>query len=629
MNTDVLGYLTGKGMELKRAGGYEVHTACIFCHEEQGKRGRLYINVDPDAEIPGLFHCKICDQRGALVTIKRHFGDETSPREDNTMIRREILKKAAEYYHDRLADNEEVLRWLKQERGLTLETIVKHQIGWADGGLLGVLREEGYKTADIIATGLVSERGERIGDFLRDQVTIPYHVAGSVVLIRGKEIGGKYLTPPGAKTRLFNSDAIWETDEVIITEGEFDALVLEQQGYKAVGAPGANVWQDTWDGYFAHVRRVYIVFDPDETGKRGADKLREKLSPRSRIVSLPVPDGVDPKDVDPTYLLVQRRMPVEEFQGLLDAAGGSLLITVDEAFREHQEIQGLTGIRLGIEHLDLMLTPGLLPSQVMVVLAKTGTGKTIFLLNLFHRMQEVQKELKILFVSLEQTRGEWFERARRIHRFYDHDATDTSTLDLWRERLLIVDKNRLGPDTLVGLLEEYEYEMGSKPDVVAIDYLGYWAQSFKGERYERTSDAIMSLKAIAKEHRVAIIAPHQVSRGTSPGAEPQLDAARDAGVVEETADFLLTLWNTDSQHGKDPAERKGLVKCRIAKSRHGGVGVIEEFRFAPLTLAMVPMGDMLSGRAKAELDHLLGKMTWEESVYQHKLGDPPTARVTI
>jgi replicative DNA helicase len=289
-----------------------------------------------------------------------------------------------------------------------------------------------------------------------------------------------------------------------------------------------------------------------------------------------------------------------------------------------------SGLRLGIDQLDLVFHPGMLPGQVMVILAKTGTGKTIFLLNLFQRMASIKEDIRILFISLEQTAAEWYERARRIHRFYNLDADDGDTLDYWREKLLIVDKNRLRADTYVGLLKEFTYEMGRKPDAVAIDYLGYWAQAFPGERYTRTSDAVMAMKEIGKDEGIFTAAPHQVSRGTSPGSKPTLDAARDAGVVEETADFLLTLWNPDTQYAKNPKEKKGIVHCAVEKSRHGGVGAVQDFRFAPLTLAMVPIGEeedtLFTQRAKRELEYadpsLKPRLSWEDAIYKHQLGSP-------
>lgn len=626
MSVDVLRYLESKGLQLKRAGGWEIHTACMFCGEDPQARGRLYINTDPDAEIPGLFECKICDKHGALPTIQRFFGDEPerSKEDDDRWIgRREIFAEAASYYHECLAEHPDVYKWLRgPDRGLTLETIQKAQLGYANGGLLHHMREKGYQTKDLIETGLVVEYSGRLQDSLREMVTIPYFVTGNVVTIRGRKwpfdgSGAKYKTLGGNSVRLYNSDAVWDATELILTEGEFDALTVKQLGFdNVVACPGAGVWQDAWDGYLAQTRRVFAVFDNDAAGNKGLAKLLERFGPKIKPVNLS-----EEGKCDPTTWVAQGGTP-EEFQNLLSASIGGLLITVDEAEKEHSSLQGLEGLKFGIPKLDVTIAPGLLPSQVMVVLAKAGTGKTLFLLNLFQRilMCPGQEDFKILFISLEQTRGDWWERARRIYRFYNLDADDRECMDFWRERILLVDKNRLSEAELLTVLDDYRERMGADPDLVGIDYLGYWAQGFKGERYERVSDAIMSIKSVAKDRRLRVVTPHQVSRVAKYGEEPDADSARDAGVVEETADFLLTLWSPDAQLGRKEEDKSGIVSSRIGKSRHGGRGVKIDMQFAPLTLALVPEGDPLQHYARVELGLEQEHQTWEDAIFAHRTG---------
>ena len=643
--TDVRGYLESKSLQLKSAGPSNVHTACFFCGEDDRKRGRLYVNIDPSAEIPGLYHCKLCDAKGSLVSLKKYFGDvdERAVESDADHNRLQILAAAATYYHEALGDHPQAFEWLRVKRGLGLSTIVEHQLGYADGGLYSFLRDQGYRTADLLNSGLVIEdrRAGRATDSLHHMVTIPYHVSGNVMQIRGRTFpykgdgypeeldGPKYKTPPNQKSRLFNSGAAWDAEELIVTEGEFDAMVLSQAGFAAVGVPGANGWQDAWDGYLETVKRVYVTFDNDSAGVEGAAKLRDRFGPKVRVVEMPLAEPGKPKN-DPTEWLIHQGHTAADFRELLeltDSAG--LLVTVDQAAVEHLEIQGLDGIRLGIEDLDAAINPGLLPYQLMVILAKSGTGKTLILLNSMHRMAQTQPDLKFLFVSLEQTRGEWFERARRIFRFYNLNADDDDVLDFWRERMLMVDKNRLSQTDFNAVLDDYEYRMGRVPDVVMVDYLGYWAQSFKGDRYERTSDAVMALKQIAKERRTTIIAPHQISRMTKYGEEPDADTARDAGVIEETADFVLMLWSPDhapirGNDGSEEEHKSGLVHCRVGKSRHGGRGSLSTLQFAPQSLVLLPHHSedrnqkRLMEMARNELFYASVNEAWEVSHLRHR-----------
>jgi hypothetical protein len=199
----------------------------------------------------------------------------------------------------------------------------------------------------------------------------------------------------------------------------------------------------------------------------------------------------------------------------------------------------------------------------------------------------LQPESKVLFLSLEQTRGDWWDRARRIYRFYNEGTTDADAADYWRQRIWLDDRNRVNEEQLRAVLDDFVYEVGHPPHLLAVDYLGYFARSFKGEPYQRTGDAVMALKSIAKEYRIPIIAPHQVSRSVKQGSAPHMDAARDSGVVEETADFVLSLWSEDTEHGRTLEDKTGKTHLRIEKSRHGGVGSDEILWFGLNNLVLI------------------------------------------
>lgn len=605
---DIESYLFSKGIQVKQATGNNVHIACPFCNEDPSKRGRLYISLDP----PGPFMCHLCGEKGTIRTIQRFFGDPVesfSSDWESSFDTQRIFNAAAEYYFNNLIDeHEDVLQWLTNVRGLTIETIEKHQLGWADGTLRQHLVDElKLDLSDIEKTGLVS-RGK---DFLYAHVTVPYHINGNVVQIRGKEINGKYKTPPGQKARLFNTDITWVQGitEFLVCEGEFDAMIAEQHGYAAVGSPGAAAWQPGWTDYFVDAKRVYIVFDGDKAGREGAEKVAHAVGPKARIV--PMPDDTDISD----FL---RQHQKEDLDVLLQRARGGTLLSVYDAYAEWEEISRVPGLELGFPRLDMAIKPGLLPWQIAVILAKTNVGKTIFTLNLFHRMCMLNPDLKILFVSLEQTRSEWFDRANRIYKFYNLDATDKDVLEWFAPRLMIIDKNRITEHELVQNIEQFQYELGSLPGLVAVDYLGYWARSYKGEGYERTTSAIMAMKGLSKEYRISFISPHQVNRGTEFGAEPEMDSGKESGAVEETADFVMQLFSEDQKKENRDRQRTGRIGCRLGKSRHGGVGTLERLIMAPKSLAIVPVDDVLASRALDEIKY--PGVDFEEMMEMHRTG---------
>jgi hypothetical protein len=653
--SDVLGYLHSKHMATKNATNQNVHTACVFCDEPLDKRGRLYINVDPDMDPPGLYKCHLCGASGNLTTLKQHFGDKPNERDLDSAVRCAILNMTADYYQETLERYPSVLAYLKgPDRGLTADTVTAHAIGYAPmeiavnltsgvrsvrrpSQLFAHLRQAGFAVADVLATGVCQEQGGTICDSLGGMITIPYHVAGQVVSVRGRtwphaeedwaiwEHGrydapkNKYKTLAGTGTRLFNTDCSWDNREIALTEGEFDALVLEQAGFPAMGAPGAQSWQNEWDDYLTNVRRLWLVYDRDPAGERGAAKLVDRFGTKVRRIFLS-PQGVK---CDPTTWF--QTHTAHEFAELLAEAGkGGLLVTVHDAVAEFRQVQSQPGLRFGWDEIDSLLRPGLQPAQVMMLLARTGSGKTLFQLNMMHRIRMVagQEDRRMLFLSLEQTRGEWWDRARRIHRFYFPEQTEADALAWWQDHIRLVDRNQLSTTEINQILDDYEHEVGRPPDLVCLDYLGYLARGFKGEAYERTSAAVHAVKRLAKEYRIPWMVPQQVSRSAKDGEEFAPDAGRDSGALEETADFLLGMWRPEDAIGRTPAERDGAIDFRILKSRHGGRGASLRMQWSPVTLVCVPLTDPLVSRARRECGwhHDYPGEPWEETVLRHTPG---------
>jgi archaellum biogenesis ATPase FlaH len=607
---DVVAYLASKGMKGKQANGPEVAYPCFFdCAElPNSTKRKLYVNVEE-----GVYDCKVCGAQGGTFLLQKHFGDDPkmAAASDDSFARRRILTHAAETGVAMLENNDDALLWLLN-RGLDPETILARKLGFVGKGwtLTGSL-PEGYTKDQLKHTGLVYVDGPRAGqDFLYDHVLIPYLHRGQVVQIRGRawdqQAKAKYVTGPGDSPRLYNADDLDGADEVIITEGEFDAMILKQtltnspedrpKKIAIVGLAGTSALPDNFESYFYDAKRIFVGFDSDEAGQRGAEKIREKLGSRARIIQLPYEDG---RKCDWTEYL----LPVDDVNDnmwrathpyaghgwrdvlrLMGAASGKRIFSVAEAgmaFREYRAVNN--GFKTGYKALDDIILPGLLPGQLMVYLAKTGAGKTVFLCNLAVQM----RAHKQLIVSLEMTREEVYERLRRIYLHYNKFASDAE-VEFALSNIYICDENRLGEKDLDTLLEEFEVEAGVSVDVVYVDYLGYFARGARGNsQYEKVTNAVMSLKAVAKAHRAVLVAPAQVNRLAKEGKPIDLDDARDSGAVEETADFLFSLYRPDDAADTDenivPARR---VKLAVLKSRHGGKGKEVTFVMDMLTLAI-------------------------------------------
>lgn len=593
---DLVSYLGSKGVQVRKASGSEVVVHCFFCDEEK-RAPKLYINADS-----WLFDCKLCGETGNRFKLLAHFGDkdeyavEYLPGSDPN-VRRQLFALAAKKAHELLLDNETVLLEML-ERGLSPETIVEYQVGYVPPNLAFSRSLGEFTVSDLIGYGFLTEKGQEV---FSDSIIIPYFSHRHVVQLRAKDRGGdcRYRTMGGDNVRLYNEDQLQGAERAIICEGEFDALITQQhlragdalaRSVAVVAIPGAGALPDRVGGYFSTTKRVYLGLDPDDAGRSGTAKLTELLGTVARPLELP--RGL-PK-CDWTELLREKSdkhlwgghgwRDVMELLAAADAVGKRVFSVADAHLQWERDQVDRPGIKLGFPTLDARIKPGLRPGQIAIPLAKTGTGKSCFLVNVAHNT----RSRRVLFLSLELTAVELFGMLRRVHFFWNPLSVITDMASDY-PNLRIVDENRLREQDIATLIAEYTEDVGQPPELLVVDYLGYYSRAFHGDSYSRTSDAVMQLKAEAKKHDVAIIAPHQVNRGAKDGTPMEADAARDSGVVEETGDFVLSLYRPDQAIGSE--SMTGSFNMDLLKSRHGGKGSTFHLRFSNMSLVIVDAVD--------------------------------------
>ena len=609
---DVQGYLESKQWKVRRSAG-EYQTQCPFCGDTN-KYGHLYVNQEH-----GAFICFKCDEKGSFYELQVKLGDTPIPAAKLTADKWAVWQDVTNICQDALLESNEALHYLRNVRGLSPDTIGRYRLGWAPRDIMDRMLSR-WKLSDLSHAGLVSDRNAPL---FWDRVTIPYLQGDHVVGLRAKDIRGGILQVKDSDIRLFGSENARDQAEVYVCEGELDAMFLSQMGYPAVGVPGAMNYQEHWNSVFDKARRIFIVFDSDEAGHKGAVKTRETIGPRGRIVELPVPEEQVTTDIT-EYFLRDLHEKVD-FAFLIDKHRGQRLFSYIEGLRERDDLYAKQGLKLGWIDFDLAIEPGLLPGQVVTVLAKTGAGKTGLVTQVCHNLSGWSNfkgdrggpGVPVLLVSLEQTKAEISNRLQRIGNFYNVHASPEE-VDSWHQKLRICDENRIPSGDLPLLFEEFVEEVGEPPGILIVDYLGYWARSFKGSgRYEQTSDAIMELKRYAKELGVPILTPHQVSRIGSKN-RIEMDFARDSGVVEETSDFMLSLFRPLTEEGEDDVRRKADVRMEILKSRHGSVGRQIMLNWAPYSLALVARGGEEERKVMTEWTLLDTQVPYEEVLKYHK-----------
>jgi KaiC/GvpD/RAD55 family RecA-like ATPase len=547
--------------------------------------------------------CHRCGESGSFYKLQTNLGDKPEPIVQELAHRWDVWMHAVEVFQDAIIEQPEIISYLKNERGLTAETIGKYRLGWAPRSFMDTMLER-WKVADLKQAGLVSDENRPL---FWDRIMIPYYQRGHVVTMRGKQIGGNVLQAKDTNIHLFGADNLRGHSEVYICEGEFDAMYLSQLGYPACAVPGAMNYQEKWNAWFEEARRVFVVLDADETGRRGAHKISAHLGRKARIVEFPVPGNEKTTDVS-EYFLRDGHVK-DDFDNLCNRVRGQRIFTFGDSLKERDELQRKQGMNLGWKDLDLAIHPGLLPGQIVTVLAKTGAGKTAFITQVAHNLSRWQGSgaagpgIPTLVLSLEQTRAEIGTRLERIGKLYNPFA-DSEEMSNWYSNLRIVDENKIPPKDVPLLIEEFIDDTGHTPRLMVVDYLGYWSRSFTGKsKYEQVSEAVMELKSIAKEYEMAILAPHQVSRSARRGERLEMDFARDSGVVEETSDFVFGLVRPNVEEVDDTDLgwiQRADLRLELLKSRHGNVGRQIMMLWAPYSLASVPRGGELEWRVQKE-----------------------------
>jgi Zn ribbon nucleic-acid-binding protein len=126
-----------------------------------------------------------------------------------------------------------------------------------------------------------------------DSITIPYYWRSNLINLRHRlnspNGSGKYRPEAkGLPTAIFNADIIQDEEWLVLVEGEFKAMVLQQNGLPVIGIPGANNFKKKWLALFSRRQRVYVALDPGV--EKSAMKIADNLSSGgidTRLVTLP------------------------------------------------------------------------------------------------------------------------------------------------------------------------------------------------------------------------------------------------------------------------------------------------------------------------------------------------------
>ena len=245
----------------------------------------------------------------------------------------------------------------------------------------------------------------------------------------------------------------------------------------------------------------------------------------------------------------------------------------------------VTGIPTGFLDLDYR-TAGLQPSDLILIAARPSMGKTALMLNLARNVA-FKKNLCMAVFSLEMSKEQLVNRMFSMESNVDSQKLRTGQLnDQEWEKLIesagVIGKSSLIIDDTPGIsiaelrskCRKYKLEHGLS--VIMIDYLQLMTGSGRTDsRQQEISDISRSLKSLARELSVPVIALSQLSRAVEqrPDHRPMLSDLRESGAIEQDADVVMFIYR-DEYYNKD-SEKRGITEIIIAKQRNGPIGTVE------------------------------------------------------
>ena len=241
----------------------------------------------------------------------------------------------------------------------------------------------------------------------------------------------------------------------------------------------------------------------------------------------------------------------------------------------------------GYEGIDKMLT-WFKPGELIILAARPSMGKTAFALNVLNNVA-LKQQKTVVFISLEMSSESIVDRILsevagvpmyKLNGSEQMNEEDFSKIweansTLWVAKIFIDDRGALTVPELKSKLRKLKIEKGWL-DIVIIDYLQLMhGTSYAGYRVQEISDISRSLKELARELEVPIMALSQLSRAVEQRVDkkPQLSDLRESGAIEQDADAVLMLHREDYY---DPdTDKKWATDVCIRKNRNGAVGEVE------------------------------------------------------
>lgn len=291
-------------------------------------------------------------------------------------------------------------------------------------------------------------------------------------------------------------------------------------------------------------------------------------------------DTILEKTEKQVFDIVQNRGS-KEFTNIKDV----VLRTIDSIEAAAKNQGSVTGIATGFYDLDYK-TAGMQPSDLILIAARPSMGKTAFVLNIAEYAALKSNVTTVIF-SLEMSQDQLVKRILSMNSKVDSQAIRTGSLSgedwasLMESARIVGNSNLVIDDTSAISVSELrskcrKLKLEKNLGLVIIDYLQLMSGSKKSEsRQQEISEISRSLKSLAREINVPVIALSQLSRAVEqrPDKRPMLSDLRESGAIEQDADVVMFIYR-DEYYNRD-TEEPGVSEIIIGKQRNGPTGTVK------------------------------------------------------
>lgn len=479
------------------------------------------------------------------------------------------------------------------------------------------------------------------------------------IKIDGSKQSGYAFSHEGCASRLyFAGDPA--ADTVYLCEGEKDADSV----HKLTGCTAASVehgatkgeagakWHEEYERQLKD-KKVFILFDNDEAGKKLAEIEAQKLSGIAHVYTLNLPEEwpACPEKGDISDAV--KALGEEQTKAILlsmtekakEQKPEAPAQTEDSFMRFFKDVQTekYKPVETGMAELDELLGGGILKQSLVILLAAPSAGKTTIAQQLLETMAENGHD--VAFLNLEMSREQLYARSiSRIMRKHEHNMSASGVLKgySWTseqkknvmEAAVYYAKNihrhmtynPEGMSTDIESIRETLFSAGeraraSDPEasgpIVCLDYLHLVSSAQKMDGTEIIKQTVATLKEYAVKYNTIVFLISASNRTSNASGKQTMESGRDTSAVEYSADYLLGLtykaldeWNGKAQEKpkleqlQQQTPRKMVLK--LMKNRLDGSGKRIYLNFdaahSEFTYAGKPDKDDMAGYTQVEID---------------------------